>query len=108
MSVTPRILTLRFLSRRAREELAALQASVHQLGTCRNTALRIFVASRYAATVTAQRDFWFEFSRADQEYRVAVQRLAQFCRTHRDGSHGTRRGAVGSAVCNPAPGQSRR
>ena len=65
-----------------------MQASVHQLGTHRNTALRIFVASRYAATAVAQRDFWLEFSWADQEYRVAVRRLAEFCNEHtrrRDG-----------------------
>jgi len=74
------------LSRRAREELSALQASVHQQGTLRNAALRLFVVSRQAATVLAQREFWLEFVCADQEYRVAVRRLAQFCREHRDGS----------------------
>ena len=93
MSVPPPVPTLRFLSRRAREELGALQASVHQLGTHRNAALRIFVASRYAATAIAQRDFWLEFSWVDQEYRAAVHRLAQFCLTHREGSHGLQRGA---------------
>ena len=75
---------VRFLSRRALEELGALQASVHELGTHRNTALRMFVASRYAATAMAQRDFWLEFAWADQEYRIAVRRLAQFCADHRD------------------------
>ena len=49
-------------------------------------ALRIFIASRHAATAMAQRDFWLEFSWADQEYRVAVHRLAEFCACHRDGS----------------------
>jgi hypothetical protein len=78
---------LRFLSRRALEELGALEASVHELGALRNAALRIFVASRHAATVIAQREFWLEFSWADQEYRVAVRRLAQFCLERRDGSH---------------------
>jgi hypothetical protein len=68
---------LRVLSRRALEELGALEASVHELGALRNAALRIFVASRHAATVIAQREFWLEFSWADQEYRVAV----------RDGGH---------------------
>jgi hypothetical protein len=80
-------ITLRVLSRRAREELGTLEASVHQLGAQRNAALRIFVASRHAATVLAQQEFWLEFSWADQEYRVAVRRLAQFCLEHRDGSH---------------------
>ena len=75
-----------FLSRRALEELGTLQTLVHTLRGERNAALRRFVASRYAATVLAQREFWLEFSWADQEYRVAVQRLAEFCRDHRDGS----------------------
>jgi hypothetical protein len=78
---------LRVLSRRALEELGALEASVHELGALRNAALRIFVASRHAATVIAQREFWLEFSWADQEYRVAVRRLAQFCLERSDGSH---------------------
>jgi hypothetical protein len=76
--------TLRFLSRRALDELGALQASVHELGLYRNAALRIFFASRHAATTPAQRDFWLEFAWADQEYRVAVRRLAQFCDNHRE------------------------
>jgi hypothetical protein len=78
--------TLKFLSRRALEELGALQASVHELGVHRNTALRLFVASRHAATAMAQRDFWLEFAWANQEYRVAVRRLADFCMAHRAGS----------------------
>ena len=78
--------TLRFLSRRALEELGSLQASVHELGLHRNAALRILFASRHAATAIAQRDFWLEFAWADQEYRVAVHRLAQFCQDHREGS----------------------
>lgn len=72
----------RLLSRRALEELNTLQASVHTLGTTRNQALRIFVASRNVTTTVAQREFWLEFSWADQEYRVAVRRLAEFCGTH--------------------------
>lgn len=78
--------TLRVLSRRARDELGALEACVHELGAQRNAALRLFLASRYAATSPAQREFWLEFSWADQEYRIAVRRLAQFCVAHRYGS----------------------
>lgn len=77
---------LGILSRRALEELGSLQTAVHTLCSERNAALRRFVASRHAATVLAQREFWLEFAWADQEYRVAVQRLAEFCRDHRDGS----------------------
>jgi hypothetical protein len=80
----PATQTIRPLSRRAWDELDALQAKVHDRGVHRNAALRIFVASRYAATATAQRDFWLEFSWADQEYRAAVHRLAKFCLDHRD------------------------
>jgi hypothetical protein len=70
------------LSRRAREELGALQASVRELTGPRCTALRIFLASRNATTTLAQREFWLEFSWIDQEYRAAVRRLAQFCADH--------------------------
>jgi len=77
---------LKFLSRRALEELGTLQASVHELRLHRNAALRLFFASRHAATAMAQRDFWLEFAWTDQEYRAAVHRLARFCADHRDGA----------------------
>jgi hypothetical protein len=95
--------TLRVLSRRALEELGALQAGVHQQEALRNAALRIFVTSRHAATVAAQREFWLEFAWADQEYRAAVRRLAQFCLEHRDGTpgRGPRDARAGTAVLRP-------
>ena len=70
------------LSRRALVELGTLQGLVRDLAAHRNTALRIFVASRNTTTPTAQREFWLEFSWIDQEYRAAVRKLAQFCRHH--------------------------
>jgi hypothetical protein len=70
------------LSRKVLEELRELQGSLRKLTEDRNTALRMFAASRNAATQDAQREFWLEFSWADQEYRAAVNRLAQFCRAH--------------------------
>jgi hypothetical protein len=70
------------MSRRTRDEFGVLQENVRELGGSRTTALRLFVASRYAATALAQREFWLEFVWADQEYRVAVRRLAQFCAAH--------------------------
>jgi len=76
--------TRTFLSRRAREELGALQANVHALGAPRNAALRVLIASRHATTALAQREFWLEFSWLDQEYRAAVRRLTQFCIEHRE------------------------
>ena len=84
--LSPQGRTVRILSRRARGELSALQATVCALRVPRNVALRMFVASRRAATALAQRDFWLEFVWVDQEYRIAVRRLAQFCADHRDGS----------------------
>jgi hypothetical protein len=78
--------TVRILSRQALEELNALQTSVRALGGQRNTALRMFVASRRATTAIAQREFWLEFAWLDQEYRAAVRRLAQFCLVHKDRS----------------------
>jgi hypothetical protein len=74
------------LSRRALEELAALQENMRVSAAERRVAMRILVASRHAATASAQQEFWMEFTCADHEYRVAVRRLAVFCREHRDGS----------------------
>jgi hypothetical protein len=76
----------RLLSRRTLEELGQLQLNVRKLSADRNMALRIFVASRFTAIASAQREFWLEFSWLDQEYRVAVRRLAQFCLHHRNAS----------------------
>lgn len=74
----------KLLSRRALEELGELQGLVRDLCADRNVALRIFTASRFGAIASAQREFWLEFSWLDQEYRVAVRRLAQFCTQHRN------------------------
>ena len=74
----------KLLSRRALEELGELQGLVRKLSGDRNTALRIFTASRFVAIASAQREFWLEFSWLDQEYRVAVCRLARFCVEHRN------------------------
>ena len=73
----------KLLSRRALAELGELQGLVRKLVTDRNVALRIFTASRSVAIASAQREFWLEFSWLDQEYRVAVRRLARFCVEHR-------------------------
>jgi len=81
------------LSRRALTELGELQASVHELYVQRTEALRRLLASRHAATVAAQREFWLEFAWSDQEYRAAVRALALFCLKHREGSRTTLRSA---------------
>ncbi len=72
----------RILSRRTIGALGVLEASVQELGSHRSEALRLFVASRSATTLGAQREFWLEFSWIDQEYRAAVRRLADFCAEH--------------------------
>jgi hypothetical protein len=85
LQLTPPRRTRKVPSRRLLEELRALQASLQLLGAHRGTALRLLVTSRVAATVSAQREFWLEFSWADWEYRAAVRRVARFCSEHRDG-----------------------
>jgi hypothetical protein len=80
---------MKLLSRRALDQLGTLQASVQELANHRNTALRMFLTSRNTTTLVAQREFWLEFAWVDQEYRIAVRRLAQFCTEHRDNT-GTR------------------
>jgi hypothetical protein len=80
---------MKLLSRRALDQLGTLQASVQELASHRNTALRMFLTSRNSTTPIAQREFWLEFAWVDQEYRIAVRRLAQFCTEHRDNT-GTR------------------
>lgn len=84
--------SLGILSRRALEELGALQNAVLTLGNERGKALRLLLASRYAATALAQREFWLEFAWADQEYRTAVRRLADFCLLYPEGSRRLCRG----------------
>lgn len=80
-------------SRRMLAELGALQNAMRSLASARNSAMRIFSASRSAAVPSAQYEFWLEFAWLDQEYRVAVRRLAQFCVSHR--AEAIRRGVAG-------------
>jgi hypothetical protein len=75
---------MKLLSRRALEELGALQDAMQDLAAHRNAALRMFITSRNSTTPVAQREFWLEFSWIDQEYRAAVRKLAQFCQRYRD------------------------
>lgn len=83
------------LSRRALDELRLLQSNLHKHAARRNAALRLFVVSRHAATLMAQREFWLEFAWADQEYRAAVRRLAQFCLEHKECARRERRASSG-------------
>jgi hypothetical protein len=61
---------VRRLSRRAILQLRMLETTVRELSLPRNKALQLLRASRGATTYVAQRD---------QEYRIAVHRLATFC-----------------------------
>ena len=79
---------MRLLSRRALEELGALQEAMQELASHRSAALRMFITSRNTTTPVAQREFWLEFSWIDQEYRAAVRKLAQFCLRNRDNTQG--------------------
>jgi hypothetical protein len=76
---------MKLISRRALEELGALQDAMQQLAAHRSTALRMLITSRNTTTPVAQREFWLEFSWIDQEYRAAVRKLAEFCLRYRQG-----------------------
>jgi hypothetical protein len=67
----------------ALDHLWELQRLMTTVSVDRSAALRIFTASRFVAIASAQRELWFEFAWLDQEYRVAVHRLARFCAEHR-------------------------
>ena len=70
---------MRLLSRRALEELGALQDAMQQLAAHRSAALRMFITSRNTTTPIAQREFWLEFSWIDQELRRDLERRALAC-----------------------------
>ncbi len=70
------------LSSRARTRLWSLQAAARRAADDRRVAVRLLLASRYAATRSAQREFWFEFALIHEEYRAAMRALAEFCAKH--------------------------
>jgi hypothetical protein len=90
------------LSRRFAREFRPLQDAVRDLGAQRAVVLRIFALSRNVTRPEAQLEHWREFIWVDQEYRIAVQRLARFCAFHRQSSD-TERGAVASPVRDGVP-----
>jgi hypothetical protein len=73
---------MKLLSRRAFAELNVLQASVREFAMDRDVALRVFRASRDVALHSAQQKYWLEFSWLDQQYRIAIHKLAAFCECH--------------------------
>ncbi len=65
------------------------------------------MASRNTPPPSAQREFWLEFAWIDQEYRVAVRRLAQFCTEHRENSTPPlERDSLGACLTNARLGET--
>lgn len=67
------------LSNRSRVKLWQLQSAVRRAAEDRRIAVRLLISSRYAATRSAQREFWLEFALINEEYRAAMRSLAEFC-----------------------------
>lgn len=70
------------LSKRAIARLQRLHTATRRAAEHRRIAARLLMASRFAATRSAQRDYWFEFALMHEEYRVAVRALSSFCQKH--------------------------
>lgn len=81
----PPVSLSRVLSPTALDRLASLQANMRRQAALRTTALNLLLASRWATTQSAQREFWLEFLFAEREYRLAVRSLMRFCLQHREG-----------------------
>ncbi|MBV9346202.1 MAG: hypothetical protein JO341_08295 [Gammaproteobacteria bacterium] len=64
---------------RPQSELASIHARLQRALRQRRTLRRLLLASRSAATPTAQQEFWLEFVRAHRQYRSELQQLAAFC-----------------------------
>jgi hypothetical protein len=70
------------LSNRARAKLWVLQVATNRVAEERRVAVRMLLASRRAATHSAQREYWLEFAVIHEEYRAAMRALAEFCEKH--------------------------
>ena len=69
----------RILPVRIRRQLNDLESALGEARAARGFALGVFRASVASANASAQREYWLEFSWLDQEYRVAVRKLAVYC-----------------------------
>lgn len=67
------------ITRKALRQLGTLQAEMIEREAERTAALRMLLASRAVTTPPVQREYFFEFVWLDQDYRVAVKRVADFC-----------------------------
>ncbi len=70
------------LSKRAQMRLWSLQSAARKAADHRRVAVRLLLASRFAATRSAQREYWFEFALVHEEYRAAIRALGEFCQKH--------------------------
>lgn len=72
----------RLMSTRARAQLWKLQEAVRAASRERDRLMRQLESSRTALAMGARRELWMELSLAEQEYRVAVGQLLEFCDRH--------------------------
>lgn len=70
------------MSTRARAQLWKLQEAVRTASRERDRLMRQLESSRFALAMGARRELWMELSLAEQEYRVAVAQLLEFCNRH--------------------------
>jgi hypothetical protein len=70
------------MSTRARAQLWKLQEAVRAASRERDSLMRQLESSRFALATGARRELWMELSLAEQEYRVAVAQLLEFCNRH--------------------------
>jgi hypothetical protein len=81
---------VKLLSTRTRAQLWKLQEAVRQAAQEREKVLRVLVNGRAALAPEARHELWLEFSCVDQEYRYAVDSLAQFVERHGSAADGDR------------------
>jgi hypothetical protein len=70
------------MSTRARAQLWKLQEAVRAASRERDRLMRQLESGRSALAMGARRELWMEFSLAEQEYRVAIAQLLEFCNRH--------------------------
>lgn len=70
---------MKAFSTRFRIRLRRLQSDLQKAANDRDSVVQHLLASRAVLTAEAQRELWMEFVWLQQEYRMAVCRLAEFC-----------------------------
>jgi hypothetical protein len=72
----------RLMSTRARTQLWRLQEAVRACAAKRDELMRRCEAARLVLMPEALRELWMEFCLAEQEYRIAIANLDEFCTRH--------------------------